>query len=62
MGVFALDKDMNPLADRPQNACHKVVVTDETDLETGEKIRILEKNSEADDIGRGAAYYLFYYP
>jgi hypothetical protein len=62
VGVFALDKDMNPLADRPQNACHKVVVTDETDLETGEKIRILEKNSEADDIGRGAAYYLFYYP
>lgn len=62
VGVFALDSEMNPTEGTPLNACHKVVVTEETDLETGESLRILEPNSEADDVGCGAAYYLFYYP
>lgn len=66
LGAFALDQDMVPLTGRPINACYKVVVTEETHLETGEKIRILEPNSENDDLrkdGEGIpAYYMFYYP
>lgn len=66
LGAFALDQNMVPLTGRPINACYKVVVTEETHLETGEKIRILEPDSENDDLrkdGEGIpAYYMFYYP
>lgn len=60
VGCFALNDDLTATEGFKANACYRVAV--HTNITTGEDREFLAPVTDADDLPRTAAKYLFYYP